>query len=147
MEARRRLLSLQRHLSPGKCSSQSLSPLEAYRRLSSFNPEEMARFLVGESIYDFKQQVWQTIADDPLFRRPEKELSIDEMRRLSFQQLKRVAEYDFLTDNEMAADPLKARAIYNCLGAYDWSLSIAHSLHFGVSPLHLTLQLDYPDVY
>jgi acyl-CoA oxidase len=91
----------------------------------------MACFLVTDSVYEFKQHMWQTLADDPLFRRPPREQSMDEIRHLAFQQLKRVAEYNFLTDNETAADPLKARAIYNCLGAYDWSLSVSYGLHFG----------------
>lgn len=136
MGDRRRLASLHRHLTPRWCQSVCSSPLDKYRELASFDPLHMSWFVDGQDVYEFKQRVWSTLSDDPLFRRPVAELTMDETRRLAFRQLKRVVEYEFLTSAEMVADPLKARALNICLGAYDWSVAIMYGLHATVS--HVT---------
>lgn len=100
----------------------------------------------GEDVVHLQDRVWNTLAQDPLFRQPfsELELSREDMRALTFRQMKRLIEYDFLPDNEMIRNPSLMLEYNNILGAYDWSLAAKYGLHMfstrvdlSRSPIHV----------
>jgi len=79
-----------------------------------------------------QERVWSTLEKDPLFRQPlaELELSREQMRELTFKQVKRLVEYQFVSQEDMFANAMFLAEIPVILGAYDWSLSAKFMLHF-----------------
>ena len=106
-------------------------PLDSYRKQASFEWFEMKVFLEGgEDISRFKLNIWNTLEKDPLFDRVnDHNLSFDERRKLTMKRCTRLAEYNFLTDDELMANPLLAQAFNDSIGAYDWSLSSKYLLN------------------
>ncbi|RWS04177.1 Peroxisomal acyl-coenzyme A oxidase 3-like protein [Dinothrombium tinctorium] len=113
-------------------------PLDEYRRRASFNWKLMKLTLEGEEVIKFKNKVWRTLEQDPLFHRnPSEELSRDEYRKLSLLRLKRLMEYDFLPDDEFLENPLLIMILYTAIGLYDWSLAIKKFLAYEFFTLSL----------
>lgn len=105
-------------------------PLSVYREKASFNWRELALFLDGEEIIQFRNKIFSALESDPVFAQHSgKDLSLEQYRELTFLQCKRVFEYDFLTMDEMMEQPLKIRVLINCLGMYDWSLGAKYMLN------------------
>lgn len=115
-------------------------PLDKWRRLASFNYREMRSFVEGGDEYDtFKHRVWKMLEKDPLFNREnDRKLSMDGSRRLTMKRMKRLFEYEFLTQDEFMESPRKASAYIDAIGAYDWSLSSKLSLNLQVGLHALT---------
>ena len=110
-------------------------PLDCYRKQASFDWFQMKVFIDGgEDVVRFKQNIWKTLEKDPLFDRTnDSKLSFDERRRLTMKRCIRLAEYNFLTDNQVMGNPMLAQAINDTLGAYDWSMSAKYLLNRTVS--------------
>ncbi|KAI1303208.1 Peroxisomal acyl-coenzyme A oxidase 3 [Halotydeus destructor] len=99
-------------------------PLDTYRKRASFDWKRMRLFLEGEDILKFKHRVWSCFEKDPLFAQsPWQELSRDEQRRISFIRLKRLFEYNFVTEEDMIENPMLVPAYIQCLAQYDLSLA------------------------
>lgn len=95
-------------------------PLDIYRKKASFNWKEMLYFLEGEEIVEFKQHVFKTLENDPLFaRQPGEDIPLEKMRELTFLRVKQLFRYNFLTKEEVMANPWKSVTLNNCLGMYD----------------------------
>uniref|UniRef100_G3WUH2 Acyl-coenzyme A oxidase n=1 Tax=Sarcophilus harrisii TaxID=9305 RepID=G3WUH2_SARHA len=108
-------------------------PLCIYREKSSFSWKELLLFLEGEDMIIFKKRIFSAFENDPLFaHHPGEELPIEKYRELNFLRCKRLFEYDFLNVREMIKNPLKIFMLINCLGMYDWSLSIKYFLNIYV---------------
>ncbi|XP_017282516.1 peroxisomal acyl-coenzyme A oxidase 3 [Kryptolebias marmoratus] len=108
-------------------------PLDAYRRKASFNWKEMVCFLDGEEIHQFKQHVFKTLENDPLFaRQPGEDVSVERKRELNFLRVKQLFRYDFMTKEKLMADPWKAMILDDCLGMYDWSMVAKFFLNTGM---------------
>ena len=71
----------------------------------------------------FQNKVWSTMEKDPLFSRGFGTPSLEEQRKLSFQRVRRIHEYDFLPDEELFRNPVKHQVLTNCLGSYDWTIA------------------------
>ncbi|XP_039693951.1 peroxisomal acyl-coenzyme A oxidase 3 isoform X3 [Pteropus medius] len=105
-------------------------PLHAFRARASFSWKELALFWDGEDVLRLKKTIFSALENDPLFAPPrEGNLPMEKYRELNFLRLKRVLEHDFLRVDELLESPLKALALINCLGMYDWSLAIKLFLH------------------
>ncbi|XP_064612616.1 peroxisomal acyl-coenzyme A oxidase 3-like isoform X2 [Liolophura sinensis] len=98
-------------------------PLDEYRKKASFSWKKMRLFLDGEDMLRFKNHIWKTLENDPLFARSIETQSLEMTRELTFKRCKRLFEYDFLTDDMLFQNPLFYRGLNDCLGQYDWSLS------------------------
>ena len=109
------------------------SSLAAYRERASFDVDRMKCLLYGEDSVRFKESVWRTLSKDPLFSTPTTELSVDQRRELTFKRLKRLVEYDFITEDELLVNPGRATALTGALMIFDPSLLVSHRLHFQVS--------------
>uniref|UniRef100_A0A3B4FVY4 Acyl-coenzyme A oxidase n=1 Tax=Pundamilia nyererei TaxID=303518 RepID=A0A3B4FVY4_9CICH len=60
-------------------------PLDVYRKKASFSWKDMVRFIDGEDVYLFKQHVFRTLENDPLFaRQPGEDVPIEKKRELNF---------------------------------------------------------------
>ncbi|XP_039678908.1 peroxisomal acyl-coenzyme A oxidase 3-like [Perca fluviatilis] len=105
-------------------------PLDIYRNKASFNWKDMLCFLDGEEIIAFKQHVFKTLENDPLFaRQPGEDVPLAKMRELTFFRLKQLIRYNFLTKEEAMANPWKAVTLNSCLGMYDCSLAAKYFLN------------------
>lgn len=106
-------------------------PLDRYREHASFDWFQMKVFLDGgEDVVRFQHNMWKTMEKDSLFDRVNDwKLSMDERRRVTMKRCKRIAEYNFLTDDDIMAAPLLVQAFGDALGMYDWSLSTKFTLN------------------
>lgn len=108
-------------------------PLDIYRKKASFNWKDMMRFLDGEEIIAFKQHVFQTLENDPLFaRQPGEDIPLEQMREITFRRCKQLFKYKFLTQDEIVQNPFKLTTLNDCLGMYDWSLGAKFNLNKGL---------------
>uniref|UniRef100_A0A8C9ZTM2 Acyl-coenzyme A oxidase n=1 Tax=Sander lucioperca TaxID=283035 RepID=A0A8C9ZTM2_SANLU len=115
-------------------------PLDIYRNKASFNWKDMLCFLDGEEIIAFKQHLFKTLENDPLFaRRPGEDVPLEKMRELTFLRAKQLFRYDFLTKEEVMANPWKTITLSDCLGMYDWALAAKYFLNKGVSMFGATI--------
>ena len=110
-------------------------PLDCYRKKASFDWFELKVFMEGgEDVVRFKQNVWKTLERDPLFDRiNDIKLSLSERRELTMKRCNRLADYDFISDSVIMANPLFAQAFNDALAAYDCSLCAKYSLNRQVS--------------
>ncbi|KAK2852119.1 hypothetical protein Q5P01_008395 [Channa striata] len=108
-------------------------PLDIYRKRASFNWKNMICFIEGEDIHAFKQHVFKTLGNDPLFaRQPGEDIPIEKMRELTFLRVKQLFRYNFLTKEEAMANPWKFMVLNDCLGMYDWAMAAKFSLNKGM---------------
>ena len=110
-------------------------PLDSYRRQASFDWFEMKVFVEGgEDVVEFKNNIWNTLAKDPLFDRANDcKLSFGERRRLTMKRCTKLAEYNFVTDDDVMANPFFVQAFTDAIGSFDWSLSTKYLLNRTVS--------------
>ena len=71
------------------------TPLHEYRRLASFSPKELAYFVEGKESIDFKESIYRTLEQDPLFHKPVDGLSTTDHQILALRQYKRFNEFQF----------------------------------------------------
>ena len=108
-----------------------MSGLDEYRKKCTFNVRALTELIDGgQEVRGFKESLWETLRKDPLFSRsPEQDLTVEEQRKVTFEMLKRLMEYDFLTDEQLMACPNKARAFNDAITSYSPSLLIVTTLH------------------
>uniref|UniRef100_A0A8C8IM02 Acyl-coenzyme A oxidase n=1 Tax=Oncorhynchus tshawytscha TaxID=74940 RepID=A0A8C8IM02_ONCTS len=107
-------------------------PLDIYRKKASFNWKEMVMFLEGEDMLAFKQHVFRMLENDPIFARQSGEdMSTERMREVTFRRCKQLFRYDFLTRDDIMANPWRTVVLNDCLGMYDWSLGAKYFLNKG----------------
>ncbi|XP_069374451.1 peroxisomal acyl-coenzyme A oxidase 3 isoform X2 [Paralichthys olivaceus] len=108
-------------------------PLDIYRKKASFSWKDMLRFIEGEEIVTFKQHVFKTLENDPVFaHQPGEDIPVEKMRELTFLRVKQLFRYDFISKDEAMANPWKTAVLSDCLGMYDWSMSSKYSLNKGM---------------
>ena len=90
--------------------------------------EELRNILFTPEVVEFKKRIWNTLASDPLFTDPDEELSLEQRRELTFRRLKRVLEYEFLTDEELMECPMKSLGLMSALLPYDSGLCLSWQL-------------------
>ncbi|XP_014841566.1 PREDICTED: peroxisomal acyl-coenzyme A oxidase 3 [Poecilia mexicana] len=108
-------------------------PLDAYRNKASFSWKEMLHFIDGEEILQFKHHVFKSLENDPVFaRQPGEDISVEKKRELNFLRVKQLFRYNFLTKEDMMANPWKVVILDDCLGMYDWALVAKYGLNRGM---------------
>ncbi|KAK7910298.1 hypothetical protein WMY93_014982 [Mugilogobius chulae] len=104
-------------------------PLDIYRNKASFSWKDMLRFIEGDDIISFKQKVFKALESDPVFaRRPGEDLPLEKIRELTFFRVKQLFNYDFLPKHEVYANPWKTVVLNDCLGMYDWAVSMKFNI-------------------
>ncbi|XP_035826828.1 peroxisomal acyl-coenzyme A oxidase 3 [Aplysia californica] len=104
-------------------------PLDAYRKKASFDWKKMALFLDTEDILRFKNRIFKTLENDPVFSKGLTTPPLENQRELTFRRTHHVLGYDFLTDDELYGNPLKFKAYTEALGMYDWTVSAKINLN------------------
>ncbi|KAM6909186.1 peroxisomal acyl-coenzyme A oxidase 3 isoform 2-T2 [Xenentodon cancila] len=93
----------------------------------------MLLFIDGEEIALFKQHVFKTLENDPLFaRQPGEDIPIERKRELTFLRVKQLFRYNFLTNEEAMANPWKTAILQDCFGMYDWGIGTKFFLSKGM---------------
>ena len=87
----------------------------------------------------FQNKIWTALEKDPLFARTLESESLDRIRELAFRRVKRLFEYDFLTQNELFLNPLKHQMQTEALGMYDWAMAARYQLNGEVRPAYMFL--------
>ncbi|XP_064619256.1 peroxisomal acyl-coenzyme A oxidase 3-like [Lineus longissimus] len=105
-------------------------PLDVYRERASFSWKSMAEYIDGRDILNFKYTIWRTLEKDPLFAHTYESLPIEKLREVTFRRAKRLFEYNFVTEDQAMASPLKAKHLTESLGMYDWSLAAKFLLDY-----------------
>ena len=116
-------------MSDGGSDSDGGNPLDVYRCKASFSVEALRNLLDGEELVEFRERIWATMAQDPLFAPPQEDLSLDQKRQLTFARMKRLYEYEFLPEDEIMASPMKPINLTMSLWAFDGSLLPQFSLN------------------
>ncbi len=65
--------------------------------------------------------------------RSDKPLSLDEERELAYKRVKRLMEYDFVSDNDLMTNPSAALAYQDAICCYDPALLQIPALSISVS--------------
>ncbi|XP_034020500.1 peroxisomal acyl-coenzyme A oxidase 3 isoform X2 [Thalassophryne amazonica] len=111
-------------------------PLDHYRKMATFSWKDMLYFIDGEDILAFKHHIFSTLENDPIFaRQPGEDLPLEKMRELTFLRTKQLFRYNFLTEEEVMANPWKTIIVSDCLGMYDSSLLAKFTLNRGMFAL------------
>ena len=80
---------------------------------------------------------------DPVFKRSNTELSLDQQRERTFLLVKRLFEYDFLGDDVLYENPYRAQTFIEATAAYDFSVSGKYALSALVGLHSYTVQLGH----
>jgi len=106
-------------------------PLDYYRKQASFDWRKLKVLIEGEECIRFKAYVWRKLAQDPLFSRdPWQEIDRMEARRITFLRMKKLIEYEFITEEEFLSNPMLANAVGQITGQFDWALCSKKFLAF-----------------
>lgn len=98
-------------------------PLDEYRSKASFDWKQMKLLMEEEETIRLKQKIFNVMEKDPLFRRtPWDEPSRDDERRLTLMRMKKIIEYNFLTEDQFLRNPNLGPAVGVATGLFDWSL-------------------------
>ena len=84
-----------------------------------------------------QNKVWSTLEKDALFSRGFGTPSLEDQRKLSFQRVRRLYEYNFLPDEELFQNPLRHQVLTNCIGSFDWTVAAKMSLNSEVFHIYL----------
>ena len=105
------------------------NPLESYRKKAQFDSQALRILLDGEEAVEFKHRIFDTLASDPLFAAPKRELTIGEQQELTFLRAKRLKEYDF----PISESASNGQAYLFALTVIEPSLPLLAGLNDGVS--------------
>ncbi|GMS95458.1 hypothetical protein PENTCL1PPCAC_17633 [Pristionchus entomophagus] len=115
-------------------ASSSPSPgasLDEWRKNATFDGGKMRVILQGgREKLSLKDEIWQTLEKDTLFKKPNRQLSLDEVRLLTHQRWKKVIEYGFVCDPY--AEYEKFSALLEVLEEFDTALQARVTLHSNV---------------
>jgi acyl-CoA oxidase len=104
-------------------------PLDVYREKASFHWKEMALFLDGSDVLQFKHNIFRTLEKDPEFAHICPTSSLDKQREMAQRRLKRIMKYNFLTRQDGIINHMRRKEFVECLGMYDWSLAVKRLLN------------------
>ena len=96
-----------------------MSSLDAYRRKASFDVVALKNLVETAEVVEFRERIWETLANDPLFSKPSAELTCDEQQLLTFRRTKRVVEYEFVSTDEYAQFPMRLYSMLQALYVAD----------------------------
>lgn len=104
-------------------------PLDKYRSRATFDWKQMKLLLEGEDVIRFKNKIWKTFENDPIFARtPWDEPTRDQERKSTFLRLRRLVENKFVNEEEYLINPYLVPAFVSAIGQYDWSLCLKREL-------------------
>lgn len=105
-----------------------MADLQKWRLKCTFDVSALRSQLFTEEVVEFKNQVWDTLIKDPLFSDPNEELSLVQKRELALKRLRRLVEYEFVTDEDLVQCPLKSPAFSDALLPFDTGMLVSWNL-------------------
>ncbi|XP_021962932.1 peroxisomal acyl-coenzyme A oxidase 3 isoform X2 [Folsomia candida] len=75
-------------------------------------------------------KVWKTLENDPIFAHNPLKPTLEEARSRTMQQVLRVLQHKFLSEDDLMENPTLENSLMMALGQYDWSLGARISLLF-----------------
>ena len=114
------------------------TPLHEYRRLASFSPKELAYFVEGKELIDFKESIYRTLEQDPLFHKPVDGLSTTDHQILALRQYKRFNEFQFDKQIPSVYTSNLPNAIDEVIVTLDISMAAIKGLNEQLFPIVLT---------
>ncbi|XP_046680668.1 peroxisomal acyl-coenzyme A oxidase 3-like isoform X2 [Homalodisca vitripennis] len=90
-----------------------------YRSKSSFNSKNLADFIDTPECIEIRKHMYSVLENDPLFHRPEGNQTLDDIRKRTQLQAKRIIDYGFLHDHRGKTMPLYYQALVTALVQYD----------------------------
>ena len=84
--------------------------LNASRENLAHRKDDLVNFLEDAKCLAIINNVWETLRKDPLFQVSEREITnempLNEIRRLSHKRMAKFKEYNFITDDTVAENPM-----------------------------------------
>ncbi|GMR47787.1 hypothetical protein PMAYCL1PPCAC_17982, partial [Pristionchus mayeri] len=115
-------------------TSSSYSPgasLDEWRKKATFDGGKMRVILQGgEDKLALKDEIWQILEKDPLFKKSNHQLSLDEAREVTHKRWKKIIEYGFVCDPY--AEYERFSALIEVLEQLDTALQARTTLHSNV---------------
>lgn len=106
------------------------NPLDAYRKNSKISTKVMKELVFGKYA-EFREKCFQMICNDPLFKHhTAMELTRDQQRKLSYQQMVRYHRLTNIKFIDFLNDPLLANIAGECLFTFDAAVAIKGGVHF-----------------
>lgn len=105
-------------------------PLDEYRKKASFCWKKMKNLLYAPGMIEFENTIWRILREDPVFAKPNRELTLEEIREQACIRSKRLIEYmdEMLPfENDMRFCH-KGFAVIRAYGMFDWSMLVKQSL-------------------
>ena len=96
-----------------------MSSLDAYRKKASFDVVALKNLVETAEVVEFRERIWETLANDPLFSKSSAELTCDEQQLLTFRRTKRVVEYEFVATEEYMQFPMRLYSMLQALYVAD----------------------------
>lgn len=106
----------------------SPGPLSEYRKQSKLNWKRLKVALEGEERIKFKFWIWDTLSRDPVFDQSLVSPRMEDARRITFQKLRRLFQYNFVKPEDAYEHPYRLHVFDEALGAYDKGLSAKYDL-------------------
>ncbi|KAB7498584.1 Peroxisomal acyl-coenzyme A oxidase 3 [Armadillidium nasatum] len=103
-------------------------PLDVYRKQASFNWKKMKLFLESPEDIEIANEAFKYMEEEPIFQHPDRDLTLEEERHLTFQRMKKVYNSDILYPDDLFMNRNKHRVLNNVISLYDWSLLARKSL-------------------
>ncbi|KAL7642299.1 UNVERIFIED_CONTAM: hypothetical protein RMT77_006860 [Armadillidium vulgare] len=103
-------------------------PLDVYRKQASFNWKKMKLFLESPEDIKIANEAFKYMEEEPIFQHPDRDLTLEEERHLTFQRMKKVYNSEILYPEDLFMNRNKHRVLNNVISLYDWSLLARKSL-------------------
>ena len=116
-----------------------MATINNYRARSRLEIDSVRKIIFGKHVFQAMDRIWRTLSNDSLLRHPRRELSLDEQRKLSFSLVKRLIEYDFISDEEILSTPGAGAGYILAFNPYDSSPFATINLHKNVRNIFCTL--------
>ena len=103
-------------------------PLDLYRKQATFDWHDLKIKFLGQDYVDFRERIWSTFEKDIDFAHPDRPLTFEEVRAVTYRRAKKLMEYDFLPLHDMMQHPHRIPGYTTAMGMFNWDMSVKKQL-------------------